>query len=91
MDTPREHYEQLRDHFLLGSTEQTGAAGERFARLGLAGLFDLDVHRGNYVVETHEAKAPWTGRVDSRDAALRDVVWLVLGNRTPWADRGVSP
>lgn len=88
-DPAGERYERLRDHFLRGSSAQTGAAGRRFARYGLAGLLDLDPPR-DYVVESHEARASWSGRIDARDVALRDVVCLVLGRPARSPGRGVT-
>jgi hypothetical protein len=88
-DAAGERYERLRDHFLRGSSEPTGAAVQRFARFGLAGLFELEPPRG-YVVESHEARACWSGRVERRDAALRDLVCLVLGPQASFAGRGVT-
>lgn len=78
-DHARERYERLRDQHLHGSGEEIGPDRERFAGFGLAGLFDPDPPRC-YVLEIHEAKAPWWGRVDPREAALRDLVRLVLGD-----------
>ena len=87
-DAAGEHYERLRDHFVRGSGAPTGAAGQRFARFGLAGLLELEPARG-YVVESHQARACWSGRVDGHDAALRDVLYLVLGPQAASAGRRV--
>jgi hypothetical protein len=76
-DGARQRYEQLRDRYLDGSGDEADPHRECLSRLGLAGLFDLDPPRG-YVAEVHEAKARGWGRVDPSDAALRDVVRLVL-------------
>ena len=57
--------------------------GERFARLGLAGLFDPDPHRV-YVAQIHEAQARRWGGIDPREAALREVVRVVLGPGASW-------
>jgi len=89
-DAAAERYERLRDHFLRGSSDPTGAAGQRFARFGLGGLFELEPPRG-YVVESHPARSCWSGRVDRRDAALRDLVCLILGPQARCAGRGVTP
>ena len=81
-DRARQRYERLRDQYLQRSDDEAGPPGERFARLGLAGLFDPDPPR-DYVAQIHEARPRRWGGVDPRDAALREVVHLVLG-------RGVS-
>jgi len=78
-DRARERYERLRDQYLHGSGDEAGPPGERFARLGLDGLFDSDPPRG-YVAQIHEARARGWGGVDPCDAALREVMRLVLGS-----------
>ena len=78
MDRPRERYERLRDQYLHGSGEEAASAGECLARRGLASLFDPDPPRG-YVAQVHPARARGWGGIDPCDAALREVVRLILG------------
>lgn len=82
-DRAGQRYERLRDQYLHGSGVETGPPGQRFARLGLAGLFDPDPPR-DYVAQLHEARPRRWGGVDPRDAVLREVVQLVLGRRVSW-------
>ena len=76
-DRARERYERLRNLYLHGSVDQTGPDAEDFARRGLAGLFDPNPLHG-YWVEVHEARVRGWGRVDPRDAALREAMRLLL-------------
>jgi len=76
-DRPRERYERLRNLQLHGSVDPADPDAEHFSRRGLAGLFDANPHQG-YLVEVHEARVRGWGRVDPRDAALREAMRLLL-------------
>ncbi len=76
-DRARERYERLRNLYLHGSVEQADPDVEHFSRRGLAGLFDPGPLQG-YWVEVHEARVHGWGRVDPRDAALREAMRLLL-------------
>jgi hypothetical protein len=76
-DRPRERYERLRNLYLHGSVEPADPDAEHFSRRGLPGLFDSGPLQG-YWVEVHEARVCGWGRVDPRDAALREAMRLLL-------------
>jgi hypothetical protein len=76
-DRPRERYERLRNLYLHGSVDPADPDAEHFSRRGLAGLFDSGPLQG-YWVEVHEARGRGWGRVDPRDAALREAMRLLL-------------
>jgi hypothetical protein len=76
-DRPRQRYERLRNLYLHGSVEPADPDAEHFSRCGLAGLFDANPHQG-YWVEVHGARVSGWGRVDPRDAALREAMRLLL-------------
>ena len=76
-DRARERYERLRNLYLHGPVDPADPDAEHFWRRGLAGLFDPDPLQG-YWVEVHEARLRGWGRVDPRDAALREAMRLLL-------------
>lgn len=76
-DRARERYERLRNLYLHGSVDPADPDAEHFWRRGLAGLFDPGPLQG-YWVEIHEARLRGWGRVDPRDAALREAMRLLL-------------
>ena len=76
-DRARERYERLRNLYLHGSVDPVDPDAEHFSRRGLAGLFDANPHQG-YWVEVHGARVRGWGRVDPRDAALREAMRLLL-------------
>ena len=76
-DRARECYERLRNLYLHGSVDPADPDAEHFSRRGVAGLFDSGPLQG-YWVEVHEARVRSWGRVDPRDAALRDAMRLLL-------------
>lgn len=76
-DRARERYERLRNLQLHGSVDPADPDAEHFSRRGLAGLFDRNPLQG-YWVEVHEARVRGWGRVDPRDAALREAMRLLL-------------
>lgn len=86
-DHARQRYERLRDLYLQGSVDPEDPDAELFWRRGLAGLFDPGPLQG-YWVEVHEARLRGWGRVDSRDAALREAMRLLL---TPGQQVDPSP
>lgn len=60
---------------------------ERFARWGLAGLFELDPPK-RYLVQIHEAqRRRWWGGLDPGEAALREMVRLIMGPADSWVHR----
>lgn len=76
-DRARERYERLRNLYLHGSVDPADPDAEHFSRRGLAGLFDPNPLQG-YWVEVHETRVRGWGRVDPRDAALREAMRLLL-------------
>lgn len=76
-DRARERYERLRNIYLHGSVDQTDPDAEHFSRRGLVALFDPNPLQG-YRVEIHGARVRGWGRVDPRDAALREAMRLLL-------------
>jgi hypothetical protein len=76
-DHARQRYERLRNPYLHGSVDPADSDAEHFWRRGLAGLFDSGPLQG-YWVEIHEARVRGWGRVDPRNAALREAMRLLL-------------
>jgi hypothetical protein len=76
-DRVRERYERLRNLYLHGSVDQADPDVDILSRRGLAGLFDPGPLQ-DYWVEVHEARVCGWGRVDPRDAALREAMRLLL-------------
>ncbi len=76
-DHARQRYERLRNLYLYGSVDPADPDVEHYSRHGLAGLFDANPPQG-YWVEVHEASVRGWGRVDPRDAALREAMRLLL-------------